>query len=105
MAMYKLTMWTICGQSGVFFNSSNDAIKFMQDGISWYYAKIEDENGITIIEERRPYYVPNCPMVDNYTGETFFTGKCFGNYESAVAAQHSAGTISYLTDKMDYLDL
>lgn len=102
----KLTMWTICGQSGISFNSGDDALKFMRDDISWYYAKIEDVSGITIIEERRPYYVQNClPMMDNYTGETFFTGKCFKNYESAVAAQSVAGTISYLTDKMDYLDL
>ena len=100
--MYQLEMYTYVGPSGSYCPELSPLIKEVADESYWYYARITDESGIVIFEDRRPYFVRNCrPLRDECTGEGFMTSRCFKNRSEAELY----GPVIELRNRCDYLDI
>lgn len=103
--MYNVTMWTSVGLSGIYCECIDGAMRHIVDIHDWYYCKLTDKTGATIFERHKPYFVRHgIRLTDNYTGNDFWSAKCFETLEEAHKFCPNQEVI-VLNERMDYLKL
>ena len=109
---YALRFYTTVGlSSGLLFDTYDEAVKYLEVShiTYWYKVWITDPDNKVVYEDERPYMVlRGLRLVDNYTGEVFYSNIGFRTREEAEqysAEQPQLTKVVELRDRFDYFKI